>query len=290
MNALLFALFALVVLAAASFAAWPVLRGTQGRARLLLAASLTLFVAGIGAGAYLTIGRPALALRTLEGRNARDKGGAVADDVRHVRARPNEVRGWRQLGRDYLDANDGENAVKAFIRAIEVARATNRQDPGAYSDYGMALASISPRGVPQEAVDAFRFALSLDPKDRLALFFLGQAALEHGDAAQAAQLWQTLIALLPPESKYHRMLVDRVAGIEARTGAAPDIGAMVAGLAQRLKTRPDDPEGWQRLVRAYAVLGDREKAKAALADARAVLSANTQALKALAAEEKELGL
>jgi cytochrome c-type biogenesis protein CcmH len=42
------------------------------------------------------------------------------------------------------------------------------------------------------------------------------------------------------------------------------IRGMVAGLAARLQTNPDDPEGWVRLVRAYAVLGETEKREAAL--------------------------
>jgi cytochrome c-type biogenesis protein CcmH len=46
------------------------------------------------------------------------------------------------------------------------------------------------------------------------------------------------------------------------------IRGMVAGLAQRLQANPDDPGGWVRLVRAYAVLGDGEKRDAALKAAR----------------------
>jgi cytochrome c-type biogenesis protein CcmH len=43
---------------------------------------------------------------------------------------------------------------------------------------------------------------------------------------------------------------------------------MVAGLASRLEGQPDDPEGWARLIRAYAVLGETEKQAAALARAQ----------------------
>ena len=56
---------------------------------------------------------------------------------------------------------------------------------------------------------------------------------------------------------------------------------MVADLAARLKAQPDDAQGWQRLIRAYAVLGDNAKANAALKDARAALAKNPQALAAL---------
>ena len=43
---------------------------------------------------------------------------------------------------------------------------------------------------------------------------------------------------------------------------------MVAGLAARLAENPDDPAGWERLVRSYRVLGDENKVQEALAQAR----------------------
>lgn len=45
------------------------------------------------------------------------------------------------------------------------------------------------------------------------------------------------------------------------------IQGMVEGLAARLEQQPDDLEGWLRLARAYAVLGEREKAISALESA-----------------------
>ncbi|HUI18774.1 MAG TPA: tetratricopeptide repeat protein, partial [Alphaproteobacteria bacterium] len=45
------------------------------------------------------------------------------------------------------------------------------------------------------------------------------------------------------------------------------IRGMVERLADRLKQRPDDLAGWQRLARAYGVLGERDKATDALARA-----------------------
>lgn len=39
------------------------------------------------------------------------------------------------------------------------------------------------------------------------------------------------------------------------------IRGMVAGLAERLKSNPDDLAGWQRLARSYEVLGEAEKAR-----------------------------
>jgi cytochrome c-type biogenesis protein CcmH len=99
-------------------------------------------------------------------------------------------------------------------------------------------------------------------------------------------LWESLLAEMPP-SALRSELVDRVAALKARAGGGPpDVSAMVAGLSARLQANPNDPEGWQRLVRAYAVLGDTEKAKAALADARKAMAKNPAALAALNEEAK----
>ncbi len=101
----------------------------------------------------------------------------------------------------------------------------------------------------------------------------------------------SLKADVPANSAVHADLVDRIAALRARSGGAtPDIGAMVAGLAARLKANPDDPAGWQRLIRAYAVLGDKDKARAALADARKAAAGRGDRLATLDAEQKALGL
>jgi len=48
------------------------------------------------------------------------------------------------------------------------------------------------------------------------------------------------------------------------------IRGMVNRLAERLKSEPDDLQGWTRLARAYEVLGEKEKAKEALARVKAL--------------------
>ena len=48
------------------------------------------------------------------------------------------------------------------------------------------------------------------------------------------------------------------------------IRTMVQRLADRLQENPDDLSGWQRLARAYEVLGETEKAKDAHARVEAL--------------------
>lgn len=49
---------------------------------------------------------------------------------------------------------------------------------------------------------------------------------------------------------------------------------MVERLAKRLEQDGSDPNGWLRLVRAYSVLGERDKVGAAKAGARRALAQN----------------
>ena len=73
-----------------------------------------------------------------------------------------------------------------------------------------------------------------------------------------------------------------------------DRGAMIRGmverLANRLKQNGDDVDGWLRLVRAYVVMGERDKAKGALSDAREAVANDAERLRQLNEGLKNLGL
>src|SRR5579885_1959924 len=123
MNAVLLLVFASIALAAAGFAAWPVLRRTSApmAGRALLAGAIAAFVLGIGGGFYIWSGQPQLALRSLEGPQANDLRSLVATLSVRVRERPGDIRGWTLLGRGYLTLGDADDAAKAFSQAIAIA-------------------------------------------------------------------------------------------------------------------------------------------------------------------------
>ena len=68
------------------------------------------------------------------------------------------------------------------------------------------------------------------------------------------------------------------------------IRGMVDGLEERLKSKPADLDGWQRLIRARAVLGDMDKARRAYASAKEQFKADAPATAALAQSAKQLGI
>lgn len=68
------------------------------------------------------------------------------------------------------------------------------------------------------------------------------------------------------------------------------VRGMVDRLAARLNANGSDLDGWLKLVRAYTVLGERDKAKAAVSDARHALAQDPNKLRRIDDLVKALGL
>lgn len=281
-------LSALLALLAIAFAAVPLWRGTQqGRGRWLLIGSAALFLLGIGAGTYWMVGRPYLAMRDAEGLSTHDINGLVPFLIQRVRKNPDDAQAWRYLGQVYMRANGAGEAARAFGRAI---RLTGTGDAALDVAFGEALTARADGAIGKEAAAAFAAALQADPHNLAARFYLGLAAFEAGRPQDARARWESVLADLPPDSPLRPMLVDRLAMLAAQGGGAPDPRAMVAQLAARLKADPHDALGWTRLIRAYAVLGETDKARDALTTARKTFAANRDALTAFDTEAKALKL
>lgn len=286
MNVLLIAIFTFVAATALAFACWPLWQG-NAKGRGLLVASLAVFMIAIAAGAYIFVGHPEMARRSLTKADEKNPRAFVSALAWKLRQTPNDPRGWWMLGRGYLFLQDAPDAAAAFKRILALVPQQSRAP--IYSAYGEAL-FLGANTVTPEAEAAFRAALMIDPKDVKARFYLGEAYAERRDSAHALALWQSLLADTPPNAPWRGVLVDRIAILTGATQTPPNIAAMVAGLAERLKRAPNDPAGWQMLVKAYAVLHETDKANAALVDARKTFAGNRAELDALATEARDLKL
>ena len=289
MIAIPFIAFTVIALSAIGFATFALWR-TRAKGGALLATAIALFMLGIGGGTYWMVGRPNLATRDVQGLNTHDIGGLVPYLIKRVRQQPGDLQAWVYLARAYITVNDVGDAAKAYGRAVTVARLAHAEDANLDAAYGEALVGANGQ-VTDEAVTAFNAALKLDPKNGPAQYYLGQSKAEHGDKDGALAMWQELQTQVPVNSQLHQALVDRIAALTSQScGGAPDPKAMVAGLAARLKDNPNDAGGWQRLIRAYSVLGQRSEAQDALATARKTLTNDKDAMAALESEAKELKL
>ncbi len=278
---------------AAAFAVLPFVAARALPARLGAGALTAAVVFLIGLGSYFALGQPALAVKSFEPLRNDDFPGLIATLAERIRERPDDLSGWMLLGRGYVSMGQNAEGAKALARAIELAQAQGKPSVALDSDYGEALMQSEGPG-STNAEGAFHQALILDPKEPKARYYLGAIAAMRGKTQDAIGLWQGLLADAPTDAPWRQNLVDQIAALNAAAvGAgkaqAPDVQAMVAGLAARLKDNPHDLEGWQRLLRAYTVLGDHGKASQAMKDAlaafpndakaRAALEASTQPLK-----------
>ena len=116
---------------------------------------------------------------------------------------------------------------------------------------------------------------------------LVQAALARVGGPAAPALSNDTMAAAKDMSEADRGAMIR--GMNEPTGDTM-IRGMVDRLATRLKQNGDDVEGWLRLVRAYMVMGERDKAMSALVDARQAVANDAERLRQLNEGLKNLGL
>jgi cytochrome c-type biogenesis protein CcmH len=200
------------------------------------------------------------------------------------RERRDDPELFRFLAMAEASANNPAAAVRALRRAV--ALAPERAD--LWVLLGEAYAGQAGE-VDETAAAAFREALRRDPRLIEPRFYLARQKILGGDRQGGIAEWRALLAEVPPadpRAEVLRRAIAEAEGLPAQPSVSGDqmaaIRGMVEGLAGRLQSNPDDPEGWVRLVRAYAVLGDTPKRDAALAQARARYAAQPEILNQLA--------
>jgi cytochrome c-type biogenesis protein CcmH len=258
---------------------------------------------------YLPLGSPKLPDFPLAQRNRAPDAtqpleNLVAQVEKHLEQNPNDGRGWNVLAPVLLRLGRYDDAVRAFRNSITY----NGDSAPRRADLGEAIAAASGGVVTSEAKSEFERALALDAGDVKAGYFMGLVAEQDGRKADAATIWRAMLEKAPPNAPWRPLLQESLVRVGAPAAPAlsdqtmaaakdmnaPDRDAMIRGMVERLATRlkqnGDDVDGWLRLVRAYLVMGDRDKAKGALADARAAVGGDADRLKQLNEGLKDLGL
>ncbi len=132
--------------------------------------------------------------------------------ARVVAERPDDHEALTMLGAARFEAGDPIGAVSAFRRAL----ALQPDDARSWSRLGESLVRANGGTVDGDAEAAFRQALSRDPNQLGARYFLGEAALARGDAAAAREMWLPLIAALDPRDPRRADLEARLPSGDAR--------------------------------------------------------------------------
>jgi cytochrome c-type biogenesis protein CcmH len=232
----------------------------------------------------------------------------VARVEAHLENNPEDGRGWEVIGPVYMRLGRYDDAVKARRNVLRLLGPTDTRE----ADLGEALTGMANGVVTAEAKAAFERALQLNPDDFRARYFIGLAAEQDGRPMEAAERWRSLLASAPADASWIGFVqeslrrVDPGAPLPSPRGPSADdiasagelspeqraamVQGMVERLAERLKKDGSDVEGWLRLVRAYMVLGDRDRAHAAASDARRALASEPEKLRRVDELIKGLGL
>jgi cytochrome c-type biogenesis protein CcmH len=281
--------------------------------RRRLAAVATLIAMPVLAGSlYFVLGSPNLPDQPRAGRlEAANTDQTITSLIERVEAHlaqnPDDGRGWEVLAPVYMRLQRYDEAIKAQRNALRLLGETaDRQ-----SSLGEALLGAADGVVTADAKLAFERAVELNAQDVKARFYLGLAAEQDGQHDEAAHIWRELLSGAPEDAPWVALVRASLARIKGSSAApapgpkAQDMAAasrlapeqrnqMIRGMVERLATRlhedGSDVDGWLRLVRAYMVLGEREQARAAVADARRALVNEPDKIRRLDEGVKGLGL
>jgi len=149
-----------------------------------------------------------------------------------LRENPEDAEGWKMLGRSYAVLGRFPEAVDAYSKAA--ARAP--RDAQLLADLADALAMArgqSLRGEPEQLV--WR-ALEIDPQNLKALALAGTVAFDRKDFKAAADYWQRMLPLVPPDSEDARTVRENVEEARKLAGAGPV--ANHPGLRGRVRISP----------------------------------------------------
>ena len=233
-----------------------------------------------------------------------------------VAARPDDVRGLALLARNEASLGNTEAARAAQARLIAA-----RGDAAVAADHAF-LADLMITGaggyVSSEAELSLRTALSLDPLQSEARYYLGvyYSQVDRPDAA--FRTWEELLRDSPVDAPWIAPLRARIqdaadraginytlpeaqpsgpsaAEVEAAEGMSEEgrqamIRGMVDNLMSRLAEEGGPVQEWARLIGALGVLGQTERAAAIWDEARVTFAGQPEALSMLAQAAERAGL
>lgn len=289
-------------------------RSTAGNAPRMRKAVSLLALVGlplIAVGVYLPLGSPRLPDMPLASRQQAPNPdqsvvSLIAQVEAHLEKNPTDARGWTVLAPVLARIGRTDDAVRAYRNIITFGS----DSAASRADLGEAMTMAANGVITADAKAEFDRAIAQDAEEVKARYFLGLAAEQDGRGADAATIWRGMLEKAPADAPWRAVVsaaLVRVGGKGPELPALPqetvaaaqdmnlvDRNAMIQGMVDRLATRlkqdGSDVDGWLRLVRAYLVLGDHDKAKGALTDARQAVGSDADRLRKLNDGLKDSGL
>jgi cytochrome c-type biogenesis protein CcmH len=135
-------------------------------------------------------------------------------------ANPDDMEGWRMLGRTYLVSGDPARAAEAYGKADAIA---GGKDPDLSLDLAEALVLTDDPTVQDRAKQIIDAALAADGTNQKALWYSGLMAARRNDTETAKANWTKLLDSNPPE-EIRQIIVTQLQAI----GAEVPAGAVAA--------------------------------------------------------------
>lgn len=192
----------------------------RGQARWVLAGAGATTLAALAI--YLGVGSPGVADQPYGRRVAEwaetpgmlDAPRLAAVMEREAASRPDNFEAQSLLGAARFEAGDPIGAASALRRAAML----RPEDARTWARLGEALVRTQDGEVGSDAEMAFLRALELDPGQLGARYFLGELALERGEAARVHEMWGPLIAVLAPTDPRRLDLESRLPSLSGSEG------------------------------------------------------------------------
>jgi cytochrome c-type biogenesis protein CcmH len=150
---------------------------------------------------------------------------AVASLEARLQQQPDDIEGWRMLGRSYMSMQRFDRAAVAYKRVLELSSGDQIQP---LADYGEALFLSDPAGMQGEAGPLFRDLVARAPDNPKVMWYGGLEAFEAGDEGKGRELWSRLLSMDPPEAM-RRMIEERIGPVDARPASGPAMAGSAAG-------------------------------------------------------------
>ena len=209
-------IFGLMLLAAVAVVAWPLVQHRNGLSMYAVAAIL--FVLASSASLYAVIGTP-------EGKSAGAEMASIEEMVagldQRLRENPDNLAGWKMLGRSYIELQRFDEAVAALEHAVQIEVGSNGQT---LVDLGLAVLSQESATSTQRAGELFENAIKVSPNNPNALFYSGLLASERGERYLAADRWEALLATSPPQ-EIQEILRQKIAELRGEAASLPQVQA-----------------------------------------------------------------
>jgi len=203
-------IFALMLALAAVFLFWPTYQ-LKSRLPAMFVAVVLAAITGSPL-LYQQIGSP-------EASNAQNVAPDIDEMVSSLAARleknPQDLPGWKMLGRSYFQLGRLPEAIAAFERAVELE---SGRDAQTLADLGEATLMSDQSSITGRAGQLFETALSLSPSNPKALFYGGLAAISRGEPLLGADRWEALLATSTPQ-EVEDILRQRIAELRGESSA-----------------------------------------------------------------------